>query len=140
MRGRAFAFANLGWRFARHLAWLPVRAVRRRSGADTFLASVAPEGYLPLTPEERSWFPARMRCVSCGLCALASPAAASAWDDAWSFVAGASRSIDAAGAAASGAGAAAQDAAAESVCPTGVPIRALAESLRRLAAAGERPT
>jgi ferredoxin len=139
MRGRAFAFANLGWRFARHLASLPVRAVRRRSGADAFLGLVAPEGYVPLTAEERAWFPARMRCVSCGLCALASPAPASAWDDAWSFVAGASRSIDAAGAAASGLGAAVQDPATESACPTGVPIAALAESMRRLAGARERP-
>jgi ferredoxin len=137
--GRVGAWANLGYRFARHMLVLPVRALRRGSAADRLLRRLAPEGYVPLTPAERDGFPARMACVSCGLCALASRTSpVSAWEEAWTFVTGPSRSIDAARESAASIGEAAREDGGARVCPTGVPIPLLAASLERLAAEQQR--
>ncbi len=136
---RAAAWLNLAWRMAAHVAALPLRPFRG-GGGERFLATVGPEGYRPLTPELRAHFPPRMRCVSCGLCALAAPAgggtgatAASAWGEPWTFVVGASRSIDRADLVAAGTLDALppeRAAAAAAVCPMGVPIARMAESAR----------
>jgi succinate dehydrogenase/fumarate reductase-like Fe-S protein len=135
--GRAFAWANLAYRFGRHmLLRVPRRAFGRGGDARRFRAAVVPEGYAPLTPAERDLMPAAMRCIDCGLCALACPsiatAPASAWDEAWTFVAGSSRSIDRAALVAAGPTACASCDACADVCPTGVPIPQLAAMLQRL--------
>lgn len=139
LSGRALAWTNLAWRFGRHvLTRMPVRAVRRGRDAARFRDAVFPEGYLPLTPDERALMPDAMRCIHCGLCALACPtladAPASAWDEAWTFVAGPSRSIDHAPLIADGPTDCADSAEAAAVCPVGVPIPRMAAMTRRLAA------
>lgn len=133
------AWANLGYRMATHvLLRMPARAVGALRDRERYLAAVRPEGFLPLLPEERAMFPATMRCVHCGLCALASPDVRSPWDEAWTFVAGPSRALDRARAVAASTGAAATDPAAAAVCPMGVPIPHMAVTVARLAAAGEQ--
>lgn len=134
---RAAAWLNLAWRMAAHVAALPLRPLRG-GGAERFLATVRPEGYRPLTSAERADFPARMRCVACGLCALAAPeladAPASAWTEPWTFVVGPSRSLDRSALVAAGLAPAQGSPAAAAVCPMGVPIGRLAESFRDEAA------
>lgn len=138
MRGRAFAWLNLAYRFALHVLALPLRALRGRTDADRFLGAVLPEGYVPLEPAEREAYPAFMGCINCGLCSLACPALreapASAWAEAWTFVVGPSRSIDRAALVHAGAEACNRCRECAAVCPTGVPIPALAALVERLAA------
>jgi succinate dehydrogenase/fumarate reductase-like Fe-S protein len=155
LTGRALAWLNLAYRFGRHVTLrLPRRALGRRGELGRFLAAVEPEGYTPLTAEERALLPAAMACINCGLCALACASAGaragtaamgavaggtvpghagSAWDDAWTFVAGPSRSLDRAPLVAAGIPACATCDACASVCPTGVPIPRLAALARRMA-------
>ena len=131
---RATAWLNLAYRFGRHVLRMPTRLVRNGSDAARFLDAVIPEGYVPLTPEERDIVPAAMRCVHCGLCAFTTPAteqAASAWDEAWTFVAGPSRSIDRSVLAAPQADALAGCDDCAAVCPAGVPIPQLARLVLR---------
>lgn len=140
MNRRLFAWLNLAFHFWKHVLtrwWL--RPFRRGRDLERFRAQVEPEGYLPLAPEERADFPAFMRCIHCGLCALACPALrsapASAWAETWTFVAGPSRSLDRAPLAAAAAEPCARCAVCTVICPTGVPIDRLAAMVERLAAA-----
>ncbi len=140
---RVGAWWLLGRRMAVQLATLPLRSLRREGGgrdgrgARALLAAVAPEGYLPLSAEERADFPAFTRCISCGFCALACPAIreapAAAWAEAWSFVVGSSRLLERARLAAASLEPCARCAACAAVCPTGVPIPRLAAMIERLA-------
>lgn len=137
--GRTMAWLNLAYRFGTHvLLRMPRRALGRGADAQRFRDAVFPEGYIPLQPAGRALMPAAMQCVHCGLCALACPglatAPASAWDEAWTFVAGPSRSIDRAVLVADGALHCATCDACTEVCPTGVPITQIATMLTRLAA------
>ncbi len=133
------AWGNLAYRMAAHvLVRMPARAVGALRDRERYLDAVRPEGYLPLLPEERAAFPATMRCVHCGLCALAAPDVRSAWDEAWTFVAGPSRALDRARTVAASTGTAPHDPAAARVCPMGVPIPHMAATIDRLAAAGEQ--
>lgn len=138
MRGRAFAWLNLAYRFALHVLALPVRALRGGRDAERFLGAVLPEGHVPLEPAEREAYPAFMVCIGCGLCSLACPALreapASAWAEAWTFVVGPSRSIDRAALANASAGACTRCGECAAVCPIGVPIPTLAAMVHRLAA------
>jgi len=139
MKNRIFAWINLAWRFAVHvLVRMPKRVFTRGSDYRRFTETVEPEGYRPLTTEERARFPHTMNCVHCGLCSIVCPelraAPADAWAEAWTFVAGASRSIDRAEVVTADAGACADCSACASVCPTGVPIPQMAAMVRRLAA------
>ena len=142
---KAFAWMNLAWSFGRHVAvQMPARAFGRGAGALRFREAVLPEGYVPLEPAERDAVPSFMDCIHCGLCSFAcadiAAAPASAWDEAWTFVAGPSRSIDRAPlVAADMSPCAACDACAD-VCPTGVPIPLMAAALRRLAASVPTPS
>lgn len=136
--GRAAAWLNLAYRFGTHvLLRMPRRALGGTDDYDRFRDAVQPEGYLPLLPDERARMPAAMQCIHCGLCALACEDVAaeptSAWDDAWTFVGGPSRSIDRAPLVAGGLTPCARSAQAAAVCPMGVPIPQMARMHQRLA-------
>jgi succinate dehydrogenase/fumarate reductase-like Fe-S protein len=136
--GRAHAWLNLAYRFGQHLAVrMPRRLLRGDDDMRRFLDAVEPEGYRPLPPADRALVPAAMNCIHCGLCSLACPvlrdAPASAWDEAWTFVAGPSRSIDRALLVVHGDTPCAECDACAAACPTGVPIPQLAALLRRMA-------
>ena len=138
MTRRIFAWLNLAWFFALHVLtrmWL--RPFRRGRDLKRFTDKVAPEGYVPLSPAERSAFVATMNCVHCGLCALACSADEtrpySAWDEAWTFAGGASRSLDRTRIVAANISPCALDASAQHVCPTGVPINDMARMIKRMA-------
>lgn len=140
--GRAVAWLNLAYRFGTHvLLRMPGRVLRGSGDAERFRSAVMPEGYVPLMPDERLIMPDAMACISCGLCSLACPAvdttAASAWDEAWTFVAGPSRSIDRAPLVAAGPMECAGCDACAAVCPTGVPITRIAAMLTRLSTDAE---
>jgi succinate dehydrogenase/fumarate reductase-like Fe-S protein len=134
---RTAAWLNLAWRFGAHvLVRMPQRVVRRSPDMQRFMAAVAPEGYTPLTADDRALVPAAMRCINCGLCGFgcdtlrATPS--SAWDESWTFVAGPSRSIDRADLVMQGDTRCAADASAESLCPAGVPITRLHTLVNRM--------
>jgi succinate dehydrogenase/fumarate reductase-like Fe-S protein len=136
---RAAAWLNLAYRFGRHmLVRVPQRAFTSGADLQRFLDSVGAEGYTPLLEHERAALPATMRCINCGLCALACPTlqqhAGTAWDEAWTFVAGPSRSIDRATTVAAGIPPCADCGECAAVCPTGVPIPHLAALVRRMSA------
>lgn len=140
---KIFAWTNLAWSFGRHVAvQMPARAFGRGAGAARFCNAVLPEGYVPLDAAEREAIPSFMQCIHCGLCSLACPdirdASASAWDEAWTFVAGPSRSIDRAPTVAADMSRCADCDACADVCPTGVPIPHMAATLRRLGASVPR--
>jgi ferredoxin len=133
---RAAAWLNLAYRFALHVTWrMPQRALLRSSDLPRFRAALQAEGYLPLLPAERAIVPAAMRCINCGLCALACSdggAPADAWAEPWTFVAGPSRAIDRAPLAAAALPSCALRSDVGAVCPTGVPIAQLANLVRRM--------
>lgn len=139
MSSRLFAWWLLGRRMARQLGAASLRPLRRSAGERRFVTAVAPEGYLPLTAEERAELPAFMRCISCGLCSLACPvlrdARASAWEEPWTFVAGPSRMLERARIAGTALGPCSGCDACAAVCPTRVPIPRIAATTRRLARA-----
>jgi hypothetical protein len=134
LTNRLMAWANLGYRMAAHvLVRMPSRALGALHDRERFLDAVRPEGFLPLLPHERSDFPATMNCVHCGLCALAAPDASSAWQEAWTFVAGPSRALDRAPIVHASTPASARDPAAAAVCPMRVPIPRMAAVTDRMA-------
>lgn len=141
MSSRLFAWWLLGRRMALQLGAASLRPLRRPRGAPAFLAAVGPEGYLPLTRTERADLPAFTRCICCGLCSLACPAVrdapASAWVEAWTFVAGPSRMLERSPLAATALEPCALCDACAAVCPTGVPIPRLAGMVRRLSQTSE---
>ena len=131
------AWLNLAWHFGKHVVTrLPWRALRPGRDLARFRAAIVPEGFVPLTREQRAVFPAFMNCVHCGLCALACPELRdrpmSAWDDAWTFAAGASRSIDRAPMVAAQLSPCTTCAECAAVCPTGVPIPLMAAVMKEL--------
>jgi succinate dehydrogenase/fumarate reductase-like Fe-S protein len=135
--GRTAAWLNLAYRFGRHVAFrMPKQLLGGDAELRRFGDAVNAEGYLPLLPEERDALPATMQCINCGLCSLPCPtlrsAPASAWDEAWTFVAGPSRSIDRADTVAAGLTPCADCDDCAAACPTGVPIPHLAAVIRRL--------
>lgn len=131
------AWLNLAWHFARHVVtrW-PWRPFRRGRDLQRFRAAIAPEGFVPLHRAHRAAFPAFMNCVHCGLCALpcreshAMPM--SAWDEAWTFVGGASRSLDRTNIVAAQLSACVSSEETARVCPTGVPIPLMANVFKTL--------
>jgi L-lactate dehydrogenase complex protein LldF len=136
--GRALAWLNLAYRFGRHvLVDMPTRVVRGSADMQRFLDAVAPEGYTPLSGEDRELMPAAMACINCGLCSLACPSLraepASAWQETWTFVAGPSRSIDRAHLVLADSTSCGGCDACAAVCPTGVPIPDIAAMLQRMA-------
>lgn len=138
MRRKLAAWLNLASHFGVHvLTRMPLRPLRPGRDLLRFSETVGAEGYVPLDPPARAAFPRYMNCVHCGLCAIAcdalEAAPASAWEEAWTFVAGGSRSLDRAQLVARDLPACALAPEAERVCPTGVPIADLAGSILRMA-------
>jgi ferredoxin len=131
------AWLNLAWHFNKHvLTRLPLRPFQRGRDLQRFNATIAPEGFVPLRAEHRAVFPAFMNCVHCGLCALACPElrqqSMSAWDDAWTFVTGASRSLDRTTLVAAQISPCAECDDCAAVCPTGVPIPLMAAVIKSM--------
>lgn len=134
LTNRLMAWANLGYRMAAHvLVRMPSRALGALHDRERFLDAVRPEGFLPLLPQERADFPSTMNCVHCGLCALGASDASTAWDEAWTFVAGPSRALDRATVVIASTPSSARDPAAAAVCPMGVPIPRMAAVAERMA-------
>jgi succinate dehydrogenase/fumarate reductase-like Fe-S protein len=138
LTGRTRAWFNLAYRFGRHVVVrMPARMLRGSDDLRLFLDAVEPEGFLPLRPEERALLPATMNCVHCGLCSLACPvlreSPAAAWDEAWTFVAGPSRSIDRVSLAVHDLPPCAACDTCTAVCPMDIPIPQLAALVRRMA-------
>jgi D-aminopeptidase len=137
MSRKIVAWLNLAWHFWKHvLTRLWLRPFRRGRDLQRMHDTAGAEGYVPLDALARAEFPAYMSCVHCGLCALAcdelNAKPASAWDEAWTFVAGASRSIDRANLVARDLGGCADSPSTEAVCPMGIPIRQMATTIRKL--------
>src|SRR5262245_57597285 len=137
MKTRLAAWLNLAYRFGVHVAWrLPARALGQRPDYQRFLQTMRAEKYVPLDVAERARFPEFMQCIHCGLCTLACPtlrsAPQTAWQEAWTFVGGTSRSLERADLAAA-ATPCTKCGDCEAACPTGVPISALAALVERLA-------
>ena len=136
MTRKLFAWLNLAWFFALHvLTRMPLRPFRHGRDLRKFTDKVGPEGYAPLSAAERAHYPRTMRCIHCGLCAIPGSATnMSAWDEAWTFAGGASRSLDHATIVSADISARAQDPVTQAVCPTGVPINDMARMIQRMAA------
>lgn len=137
MTRKIFAWINLAWHFAKHVTtrlWL--RPFRSGRDLARFNKTVAPEGYVPLPADARTQFAGYMNCVHCGLCALdcakLQDKPNDAWNEAWTFVAGASRSLDRAQLVANDLTECAHDPRTQAVCPTGVPINHMAGAIRRM--------
>ena len=131
------AWLNLAWHMAKHVVTrLPLRPFRRGRDLERFSKAIAPEGFVPLTAAQREAFPSFMNCVHCGLCALACPelrdAPMSAWDDAWTFAGGASRSLDRTNIVATQLSPCTTCDECAAVCPTGVPIPLMAATFKDL--------
>jgi succinate dehydrogenase/fumarate reductase-like Fe-S protein len=138
LTGRARAWINLAYRFGRHVVVrMPARVLRGSDDLRLFLEAVEPEGYIPLTAEERVLLPATMNCVHCGLCSLACPvlkaSPSDAWAEAWTFVAGPSRSIDRVSLAVHDMPPCVACDACTAICPMDIPIPQLAALVRRMA-------
>jgi succinate dehydrogenase/fumarate reductase-like Fe-S protein len=138
LTGRTLAWLNLAWHFGRHVAvQVPRRAFRAGDDLQRFRDAVEPEGYVPLTADERALLPSTMMCIDCGLCVPACPelqaAGGTAWDEAWTFVAGPSRSIDRAALVADSIQPCTACEACAAACPMDIPIPHLAALVRRLA-------
>lgn len=136
MTRKLFAWVNLAWFFGVHvLTRMPLRPFRHGRDLRKFTEKVGPEGYVPLSAAERAQYPRTMHCIQCGLCAIpCSTTHMSAWDEAWTFAAGASRSLDHASVVSADISACAQNSATQIVCPTGVPINDMAKMIQRMAA------
>ena len=130
---KLFAWLNLAYRFNVHVLFtLPRRFLTRTRDGNRFASITAGEGYLPLTPGERDAMPGAMRCIHCGLCSFATTDARDAWSEPWTFIAGPSRALDRASAAAASAPLHAHSIAGETLCPQGVPIAAVQSMIVRL--------
>ena len=137
MQRKLGAWLNLAWHFAKHVVTrLPLRPLRRGRDLARYRSAIAPEGFVPLTKAQRAAFPQFMNCVHCGLCALACrdlrDEPRSAWDDPWTFAAGASRSLDRVQLVASQLAPCSTRPEAAAVCPTGVPIPKMANMFKQL--------
>lgn len=131
---RRSALARLAAAYGRHLLRRLLRP-RPTAGERELLATYADDRLAPLTPDERARLPAMSRCLGCGLCALVArrvggvrlPELPSAYLrdptqllPARADLRGAEPSREAL-------------AAAAAVCPVGVPLAEVAETVRRLA-------
>ncbi|HUP90401.1 MAG TPA: P1 family peptidase [Longimicrobiales bacterium] len=137
MTRKIFAWLNLAWHFAKHVTtrlWL--RPFRGGRDLARFNKKVAPEGYVPMPADAREQFVGYMHCVHCGLCAINCTTLQekpdNAWNEAWTFVAGASRSLDRAQLVTNDMSECPHDPKTQAVCPTGVPINHMADAIRRM--------
>lgn len=134
MSRKVFAWLNLALYFALHvITRVPFRRLRKGADLKRLSATAGAEGYVPLKPDARAEFPRYMNCIHCGLCAIpCDTAPASAWDEAWTFVAGGSRSLERAALVAKDICACASSPSTDAMCPMAVPISHMAETIKTL--------
>ncbi len=138
MKNRIIAWINLSYRFAIHVLWrMPARALGHHGGYQRFVHTVSAEGHVPLAAEDRARFPEFMQCIHCGLCTLACPSLRAspqdAWHEAWTFVAGTSRSLERSNLVVASLTPCTKCGECDAACPTGVPISLMAAAIERLA-------
>src|ERR1700694_3431443 len=129
--GRADSLAKLAWAYGIHLTRR--RLARPRSQLQELFETYGADGIHALLPAERGRHPPLIRCISCGLCALAAgrmgktrlPDLASSYMRLYSRLGEASTDFEAEGPALE---------AAASACPVGVPLAEVAAIVRRIAA------
>jgi succinate dehydrogenase/fumarate reductase-like Fe-S protein len=135
---RVVSLLHVLWRIAVHFLGLPFR--RRGAGLARFLSNYAPERLLPVESGDRARMAAFERCIGCGLCDTLCPALSRAprhLHGGPSWLATTARSaVDFPSFAAQAGDAACADCrVCEGACPTGVPLRELADFVRRQARA-----
>ena len=138
MSGRAAALTRLAALYARHVARLAVSRRREGAGLRAFERLYTPDRISAVTPAERVALPRHGDCIACGLCVVAVRGLASlpaerlplsltrSLPELWT-----ARDLDLDGI---------DWEAAAAVCPTGVPLPAIAVFVRdRLARDGVEP-
>ena len=129
--GRADSLAKLAWAYGIHLTRR--RLTRPRTQLEDLLHTYAPDGIRALEPAERERHPHLVRCINCGLCALAAgrmgktrlPDIASSYMRLYARLGEAASDVD---------GDSPDLEAAAAACPVGVPLGEVAAIVRRLAA------
>ncbi len=134
--------ANLYWGYRAVIAQ-PLRRLLRPNSSDglhRFLANYAVEGLLPMTAEDHQVLRGASRCIHCGLCDAFGPRSEGSFQGASSLPVAYSRAtphLVNLESALSNLRAEALE-RAEAVCPTRVPLRALADYLQRKLAESKR--
>jgi len=134
MRGRVKAIVLLTFALFRTLLRLVFR--RRRGGIPAFRANYDADGLPPVSAHERARLPGFSRCIACGLCdrgeAERIGASGGAYRGVMALVLAASRSMPDFRAAAYSFSFVSDEVLAEKerICPTGVPMRQIAQFVR----------
>ena len=128
--GRTDSLVKLAWAYGLHLTRR--RFTRPKSQLTKLLATYAPDGMRPLTPDERERHPQLVGCINCGLCAFAAgrlgkarlPDVASSYMRLYARLGDASSDLE---------GDEPDFEAASAACPVGLPLSDVAAMVRRFA-------